>query len=518
MFPGVHAQSMPDKPAVVMAGSGRVITYRELDENSARLARALHDSGLRTGDVVAMLSDNVAECFEIYWAALRSGLYITAVNRHLTAAEVAYILDDSDAKVVIASAGIAELAQAVVPLAPRVERWLGFGGQIRGYQSYEAALASAGARLGDQPRGSDMLYSSGTTGRPKGVKVPLLPLSVDQPGEPLTTVTGKLFGIGESDVYLSPAPVYHAAPLRWCGVIHAYGGTVIMMEKFDPEAMLATIDKYQVTLTQVVPTMFVRMLQLPADARERYELSSLRVALHAAAPCPPEVKRAMVDWWGPIVFEYYGATEGNGLTVIGTPDWLDRPGSVGRSMLGPVHICDDNGTELPVGEVGTVYFERETVPFEYHKDPEKTAAAQHPAHPTWTAVGDLGYVDGDGYLYLTDRKSFVIISGGVNIYPQEIENVLTLHPVVFDVAVIGVPDPVMGQQVKAVVQLRPGVPARTELAADIIDYVRDRVAHYKAPRSVDFVDRLPRTDTGKLIKRQLEQRYTTTPAAAAAPN
>ncbi|MFE2996963.1 acyl-CoA synthetase [Nocardia sp. NPDC059246] len=513
MFPGVHALSTPDKPAVVMAGTGRTITYRELDENSARLARVLHDLGLRPGDVLAMLSDNSPECFEIYWAALRSGLYITTINRHLTAPEVAYIVDDSDAKAVIASAGIADLALAVRESAPEVEHWFAFGGPVAGYHSYEDALAAAGERLSEQPRGADMLYSSGTTGRPKGIKPPLPELTVDQPGDPLTMALGKLFGINASDVYLSPAPIYHAAPLRWCGVVQAYGGTVVVMEKFGAEEFLRAIEQYRATVTQVVPTMFVRLLQLPAETRSAYDLSSLRLAVHAAAPCPPEVKRAMIDWWGPIVAEYYGSTEGNGLAVISAAEWEKKPGSVGRSILGPVHVCDEDGTELPAGEVGAVYFERETLPFEYHKDAEKTAAAQHPEHPNWTAVGDLGYVDEDGYLFLTDRKSFVIISGGVNIYPQEVENVLTMHPAIFDVAVIGVPDPVMGQQVKAVVQLHPGVARSDDMAEEIIDYARDRVAHYKAPKSVDFVESLPRTATGKLVKRELEKLYSSASSA-----
>ncbi|MGQ4618626.1 AMP-binding protein [Nocardia sp. R7R-8] len=507
MFPGVHALSTPDKAAVIMSGSGRMITYRELDDNSARLARVLHDRGLRKGDVIAMISDNAPECFEIYWAALRSGLYVTAVNWHLTPSEAAYIVDDCDAKVVLASAGVAELAAAVQALAPRVEHWMAFGGEIDGYRSYAGELAGAESRLAEQPRGADMLYSSGTTGRPKGIKPPLLPITVDQPGDPLTMAAGQLFGMNKEDIYLSPAPVYHAAPLRWCGIVHAYGGTVVMMEKFGAEDMLRAVEKHRVTVTQVVPTMFVRMLQLSADTRDRFDHSSLRLVIHAAAPCPPEVKRAMIDWWGPILIEYYGSTEGNGLAVITSQEWQQKPGSVGRSILGPVHICDDSGRTLATGEVGTVYFERETLPFSYHKDPEKTAAAQHPEHPNWTAVGDLGYVDEDGYLFLTDRKSFVIISGGVNIYPQEVENVLALHPAVFDVAVIGVPDAEMGQQVKAVVQLNPGVARTEEMAAEIIEYVRQRLAHYKAPRTVDFVDSLPRTATGKLVKRELTKLY-----------
>jgi fatty-acyl-CoA synthase len=355
-----------------------------------------------------------------------------------------------------------------------------------------------------------MLYSSGTTGRPKGVRPALLPIQVDQPGDPITGLLAQAFKVGPDDVYLSPAPIYHAAPLKWSGAVQSLGGTVVMMEKFDAEQALAAIERHQVTIGQFVPTMFVRMLQLPADVRARYDTRSLRLAVHAAAPCPPEVKQAMLDWWGPILFEYYGATEQHGLYFISSQEWLERRGSVGRGGIGVAHICDDAGREVDAGVVGSVYFERETLPFQYHKDPDKTAAAQHPDHPNWTTVGDLGYLDGEGYLYLTDRKSFVIISGGVNIYPQEVENVLTLHADIFDVAVIGVPDAEMGQAVKAVVQLKDGVDPSPELADALIDYVRERIAHFKAPRSVDFVDSLPRSATGKLVKRELEKRYART--------
>ncbi|MCW2856586.1 MAG: AMP-binding protein [Marmoricola sp.] len=507
MFPGTHAATNPEKPALIMAGSGRVLTYGQLEDRSARLARALHDLGLRKGDVFAMLSDNAAEALEVYWAALRSGLYVTAINHNLAPDEAAYIVNDCDARIVIASAGVRPLAEAISGDTPQITHRFAFGGEITGHGSYEELLAGAGEPLADMPRGSDMLYSSGTTGRPKGVKPPLLPIQVNEPGDPLTGLAGVAFGLNPDDVYLSPAPIYHAAPLRWCGIVHAHGGTVVMMEKFSAEAALDAIAEHGVTVLQMVPTMFVRMLQLPADVRDVADTSSLRLAVHAAAPCPPEVKQAMIDWWGPILLEYYASTEGNGMALISSPEWLARPGSVGRSVLGPVHVCDDEGVELPAGEVGAVYFERETVPFEYHKDPEKTAAAQHPSHPTWTAVGDLGYVDEDGYLYLTDRKAFMIISGGVNIYPQEIENVLTLHPAIFDVGVIGIPDAEFGEQVKAVVQLKEGFTASDELATELISYVRERLAHYKAPRTVDFAESLPRTPTGKLVKGELKKRY-----------
>jgi fatty-acyl-CoA synthase len=509
MFPGTYAVTTPDKPAVIMAGTGRQMSYRDLDDSSRQLAVALADLGLVKGDVIAMVSDNAAECFTIYWAALRSGLYLTAVNFHLTAGEAAYIVEDCGAKVLFASGDLGELAEQVRALVPGVEHAYSFGAELNGFDSYADFLASAGDRtLASQPRGSDMLYSSGTTGRPKGIKPPLLPIQVHEPGDPITGLLGSAFGVTADEVYLSPAPIYHAAPLRWCGAIQAHGGTVVILERFKADRMLAAIQQYGVTAVQVVPTMFVRMLQLPDDERASYDVSSLRLAIHAAAPCPADVKQAMIDWWGPILVEYYSSTEACGFTVINSQEWLTKRGSVGRSILGPVHICDDTGSELPSDEAGLVYFERDVRPFEYHNDPAKTKEAEHPDHGNWTTVGDIGYVDTDGYLFLTDRKSFVIISGGVNIYPQEVENALTLHPAVFDVAVIGVPDPAMGQQVKAVVQLRDGIEPTDDLAEQLIEHARTKVAAFKAPKTVDFVDVLPRTPTGKLVKRELVARYT----------
>ena len=508
MYPGTHAAAAPDRPAVINAETGHIVAYGDLDENSATLASALHELGLRTGDVIALISDNVPQAFEIYWAAIRSGLYITLINWHLTAEEAGYILSDSGARVVIASGGVADLAEQVIPLAPEVEHRYAFGAAVRGYESYADLIASAGPRLVDQPRGSEMLYSSGTTGRPKGIKPRLALLQVDEPGDAITGLLAHGFGFTEADVYLSPAPVYHAAPLKWCAGVHSLGGTVVIMDRFDAEKSLAAIDRFKVTALQMVPTMFVRLLQLPENVRNRYDTSSLRLAVHAAAPCPPDVKDAMIAWWGPILTEYYGATEGHGITLISAPEWRTKRGSVGKAALGVVRICDDDGVELPVGAPGVVYFERDEAPFIYHNDPEKTSESRHPGHDNWSTVGDLGYLDDDGYLFLTDRKAFMIISGGVNIYPQEIENVLTLHPQIHDVAVIGVPHPEMGQEVKAVVQLRDGVEGSDDLAAVIIGYVRERLAHFKAPRSIDFVDELPRSATGKLVKRKLQARYT----------
>lgn len=505
MYPGSHATQNPDKPAVIMAVSGRTVTYRELDDRSAALAAALRGIGLVEGDVVAMLSDNAAECFEIYWACMRSGLYITPVNRNLTADEVAYIVDDSGARVLIASAAVAELAAKVRSVVP-VAHAYAFGGKIGGFESYAALLDFSDARLTDQPRGSDMMYSSGTTGRPKGVRQAMLPIQVDQPGDPIAGLLGGAFKVGPDDVYLQPAPIYHAAPLKWAGAVHGLGGTVVMMEKFDAEESLSLIEEHGVTVAQFVPTMLVRMLQLPEDVRMRYDVSSLRLAVHAAAPCPAEVKQAMIDWWGPVIFEYYGSTEQNGITFISSPEWLQKRGSVGKAMIGVAHICDDEGVELPAGEVGTVYFEREARPFEYHNDPQKTRDATHPFHDTWTSVGDLGYLDEDGYLFLTDRKAFTIITGGVNVYPAEIEAVLTLHPQLYDVAVIGTPDQEMGQVVTAVVQVKDPGDATPDVAQQIMDYARERVAHFKVPRRVVFLDEIPRLPTGKLVKREIERR------------
>jgi fatty-acyl-CoA synthase len=508
MYPGKYAALTPDRPAVVMADTGETLSYAQLEERSVRASRLLHDRGLRRGDTFALLAENSLPYYETYWAALRSGLYLTAINHHLKPAEIAYIVNDCGAKLLIASAAKAEQATAIVEETPAVATRIAFGGAIDGHEDYDTLLAAAGTEpLPDNRVGRDLLYSSGTTGRPKAVKMPLPERRVDEPGDPFVQVFGTMYGFDTDTVYLCPAPLYHAAPLRFGGFVHALGGTVVILPAFDPAAALAAIERYRITHSQWVPTMFVRMLKLPAEEREAHDLTSHRLAIHAAAPCPVEVKQAMLDWWSPILHEYYAATEGNGVTMIGPQDWLGKPGTVGTAKLGVLHICDDDGAELPTGEPGLVYFERDELPFTYHNDPGKTKGAQHPRHENWTTTGDIGYLDEDGYLFLTDRKAFMIISGGVNIYPQEVENVLTLHPKVLDIAVIGIPDPEMGERVKAVVQPAPGVTPGPELEREILDYVRERVAHFKAPRSVDFVDELPRTATGKLQKHKLRARY-----------
>ncbi|RYJ05792.1 MAG: acyl-CoA synthetase, partial [Actinomycetales bacterium] len=372
---------------------------------------------------------------------------------------------------------------------------------------YEQAIADTSDEpLADEPRGTDMLYSSGTTGQPKGIKAPLPPRQVSEPGDPFASVFGPIFGFDTDTVYYSAAPTYHAAPLRFGGMVTMFGGTLVMSRRFDAETSLAIIEKHGITHSQWVPTMFVRMLKLDADVRARYDVSTQKVAIHAAAPCPVDVKQQMIDWWGPILFEYYSSTEANGITLIAPQQWLSKPGSVGRAGLGIIRICGPDGEELAPGETGTVYFERDELPFRYHNDDAKTAAAQHPKHPTWTTTGDIGHVDEDGFLFLTDRAAFMIISGGVNIYPQEIENALALHPAILDVAVIGVPHDELGQAAKAFIQPAEGVDGSDELASEILASLDGVIATFKRPRSVEFVDSLPRTATGKLVKGKLSSR------------
>ncbi|MGH3199910.1 MAG: acyl-CoA synthetase [Streptosporangiaceae bacterium] len=504
----MYAAEAPDRIAAVMAGAGETLSYGELERRSVQLAHVLHEAGLRPGDAVALLTENSLRAFEVYWAALRSGLYITAVNYRLKPDEVGYIVSDSGATALIVSAEQAATAEAITGLTGEVRLRLAFGGPVEGHESYEETIAAASAApFADQPRGATMLYSSGTTGRPKGVRPALPDIQVSEPGEALAALAGQFFGVNRETVYLSPGPIYHAAPLRWCGAIQALGGTVVMMKRFDAEQTLQAIQDRHVTHAQFVPTMFVRMLQLPPGNRDGYDISSLRVAIHAAAPCPVEVKQKMIAWWGLILVEYYAGTEGNGMTAVDSATWLTKPGTVGRAIYGTVRICADDGAGLPAGQVGGVYFERDEVPFAYHNDPDKTRAAQHPAHPAWTTLGDIGYLDQDGFLFLTDRKAFTIISGGVNIYPQETENVLALHPAVYDVAVIGVPDPEMGESVAAFVQPAPGAVPGPELEQEIIAFVKSKIAGFKAPRTVRFVDSLPRSEAGKLMKGELKARY-----------
>ncbi|HSG88268.1 MAG TPA: acyl-CoA synthetase [Pseudomonadales bacterium] len=507
MYPGHWAKVKPDATAAINARTGAILTWAELDAGSNRIVNWLADHGLVPGDHVALFMENNLRFFEIAWAAFRSGLYITCINRYLNAEEAAYIAGDCEARVLFASKAREDVARELPALCPGVEHFLMSDGVIDGWAPLEASVAdSPTTPRGNEPAGDSMLYSSGTTGRPKGIKRPLTGLSIREGTRINPALIGQ-YHFEEESVYLCPAPLYHAAPFAFSMGAQSLGATVVMMEKFDPVEALSLIESHHITHSQWVPTMFVRMLKLDPAERTRFDLSSHRVAIHAAAPCPVEVKRQMIEWWGPILYEYYAGTEGNGSTFITSPEWLTHPGSVGRAATGVLHICDEDGTELPVGEPGLIYFEQEVRPFEYHKAPDKTAACEHPDHPNWTALGDVGYLDDEGYLYLTDRKAFMIISGGVNIYPQEVEDALVLHEKVADVAVFGVPHEEMGEEVKAVVEVAEGETAGPELEAELIAFARAKLAHYMVPRSVDFIDEMPRLPTGKLYKRILRDRY-----------
>ena len=419
MYPGHWAEIKGESPALIMAGTGARMSWQALDEHSNRIARLFRDCGLETGDHVALIMENRIDYLAVGWAAFRSGLYITCINRYLTTEEAAYIVEDSGSRVVVASAAVVDPDDLTAQIPGCPNRFLA-GGEADGWRSFEAAAEAMSSQpLAEEPMGDSMLYSSGTTGRPKGIKRPLSGRSVSE-GIPGVDQAGP-YGFDEHSIYLSPAPLYHAAPFGYCMRTLALGGTVVIMEKFDPELALEYLDRYRITHSQWVPTMFVRMLKLPEEVRSRYDLSSHRCAIHAAAPCPVEIKKQMMDWWGPIIWEYYAGTERNGSTVISPEEWLAHPGSVGRARSGVIHICDETGAELPTGESGLIYFEQPVRPFVYHNAPEKTAESAHPEHENWTALGDVGYLDGEGYLYLTDRKAFMIISGGVNIYPREIE-------------------------------------------------------------------------------------------------
>ncbi len=498
-----------------MAGSGEIQTYAELDARSNQLAHLFRSAGLQRGDHMALFMENQIHYMEIVWAALRSGMYITAINSYLTTPEVAYIIDDCEAQLVITSEAKAAVANEIdASTTPRIDRWLMtdlVSGLATGlpFEDYESAISGFPTTpIDDESPGTSMLYSSGTTGRPKGIKRPLPAHTIDEMDPRTEANMQTLFGYSSAMTYLSPAPMYHAAPLAFVTPVHRLGGTVVIMEKFDPVEALRAIETHSVTHSQWVPTMFIRMLKLDESIRTTFDLSSLEVAIHAAAPCPVPVKRQMIEWWGPVLLEYYAGTEGNGSTFINSEQWLQKPGSVGQAPPGTLHICDPEGNEVPAGEEGGVYFSG-GAQFEYHNAPEKTADATLPGGRT--TLGDIGYMDEDGFLFLTDRKAHMIISGGVNIYPREIEDLLIAHPAVADVAVFGVPDPDMGEQVKAVIQPATGTDIEGEagdaLVTEIMEFARAGLAHYKCPKSIDFEAELPRLPTGKLYKRILRDRY-----------
>jgi acyl-CoA synthetase (AMP-forming)/AMP-acid ligase II len=487
--------------AAATAADGTGLTFAQLDDESRRLATLLEARGLQAGDTVAILLENIPRYLSAAWGALRAGLRIVPVNWHLSAAEAVYVAGDSGARALITSATLAPLASEIVASSPVLETRLVTGGPADGFEDFDAALgASSPERAAAEAGGQIMFYSSGTTGRPKGIKrtLPPAPFGSEQA---LETILAGLYGFGRDTVYLCTGPLYHAAPLGWSLGAQGLGGQVVVMPRFDPEACLAMIERFRVTHVQFVPTMFVRMLKLAPEIRARYDLSSLRRVVHAAAPCPVDVKRSIIGWLGPIVDEYYAASEGNCYFAIGSEEWLAHPGSVGRPLLGTPHILDDEGAELGAGEVGQIWIEGPRV-FEYHNDAAKTAGAFNDRD--WSTLGDLGHVDADGYLYLSDRRTDLIITGGVNVYPREIEDALAMHPAV---AVIGLPDPEMGQEIRAIVQPAPGVTAGPELEQELIEHCAARLARFKRPRHVDFVADLPRLPSGKILRRLVRDTY-----------
>ena len=504
MHPFLHARTNPDKPAYIMAGTGETVTYRQLDERSNQGAQLFRSIELQPGDGIAFFIENHPRYYELLWAAQRSGLRFTCISSKLTVDEVAYILDDCGARAFVASAELMPVAAPAAALSS-CKRLYVLGDAVGDFESFEAARATQPTTpIADETAGTAMLYSSGTTGRPKGVKrAGVVDPDIAAPNT-LAVLGTALYGWTADTVYLSPAPLYHAAPLGWSMAVQSIGGTVVMMEHFDAEASLRAIEEFKVTSAQWVPTHFIRMLKLPEDVRTKYDLSSLSAVFHAAAPCPVPVKEAMIAWWGPIINEYYAGTEGNGFCVINSAEWLEHKGSVGKGLGAEVMICNDDGEPLPPRTEGMVFFAGGGQ-FEYHGDPTKTAESLN--KHGWTTLGDVGWLDEEGFLYLTDRKSFMIISGGVNIYPQEIENLLIGHPKVADVAVVGAPHEEMGEKVVAVIQPMDWAEAGPELAQELSTWLRERLSHVKTPRQIDFMQELPRHQTGKLYKRLIRDTY-----------
>jgi long-chain acyl-CoA synthetase len=507
MYTGKHARLRPLQPAFIMAGTGETVTYAELEARSNRLAHLLRNRGLKRLDHYAIFMENNSRYLEACGAGERSGLYFTCVNSYLTASELAYIVGNSESRILITSTAKLDVAREALKACPKVELCIvadGAGESERMVGLREATRGLPKTPISDECIGTAMLYSSGTTGRPKGI---LRPLPEQPPtGQlPMFDFLRNLWQYREGMIYLSPAPLYHSAPQAAVNLTIREGGTAIIMESFDPERYLELIERWGVTHSQLVPTMFSRMLKLPEAARKRYDLSSLEIAIHAAAPCPALVKAEMIEWWGPIIHEYYGATEGLGFTACNSAEWLAHRGTVGKVLLGDLHILDENMRPCPVGTPGTVWFKTATS-FEYFNDPNKTKEARSP-DGSMSTVGDVGYVDSDGYLYLTDRATFMIISGGVNIYPQECENLLITHPKIADAAVFGVPNADLGEEVKAVVQPMPGIEPCQALAEELILFCSQSLSRQKVPRSIDFEAELPRLPTGKLYKRLLRDRY-----------
>ena len=498
MYAASTARSDPKKPAIIHSTSGKIHSFAEYEARANQLAHLCRDMGLGHRGHIAQLMENCLEFAEIGGAAVRAGLYYTSISAYLSADEIAYIVSDSQSRLLVASAGLGDVIKSLPQICPNVERFLLVGGTAEGWESYEDAIASyPDTPIADEMLGGVMLYSSGTTGRPKGI---IRALPDQPPGAPqmIVEMGFKLFGFHEDMIYLSPAPLYHSAPQVALNSLLRKGMTNLIMERFDAEEFLHLVEKYKVTHTQVVPTMLIRLLKLPEAVRTKYDVSSLQSIVHAGAPCPIAIKEQAMEWFGPIINEYYGATEGNGLTWCTPSDWLAHKGSVGKPIMGTLEIRDENGNPCPVGESGQVWFGGAS-DFEYFNDDNKTKEGRD--NQGFSTVGDIGYVDEEGFLYLTDRSSNMIISGGVNIYPQEVENILAPHALISDVAVLGIPHDEFGEEVCAFIQLEDSAMANDELAQQFIQYCRDRLAHFKCPRSIRFVSELPRTETGKLLKR-----------------
>ena len=507
MYPGEYAHTRADQPAFIMAGTGEAVTYAELEDRSNRLAHFLRGVGLKRLDHYSIFMENNAHYVECCAAGERSGLYFTCINSYLTPDEVAYIVNNSESRVLIFSEEKRAVATEALKQCPNVEVAVIVDGPGDGAAIHNLGEATKGlpaTPIPDEWLGTSMLYSSGTTGRPKGI---LRQLPEQPPAEqlPAFDFITKMWRYREGMTYLSPAPLYHSAPNGAVAFTIRVGGTAIIMERFDPEHYLQLVERYRPTHSQLVPTMFWRMLKLPEAVRKKYDVSSLEVAIHAAAPCPVQVKEQMIDWWGPILLEYYSATELLGFAVCDSEQWLSHRGTVGEVVAGEVYVLDENMQPVAKGEPGTLWFKTMSE-FAYFNDPVKTTESRSP-DGTMTTVGDVGYVDDDGYLYLTDRSTFMIISGGVNIYPQESENLLITHPKVADAAVFGVPNEDLGEEVKAVVQPMPGVVDGQELADELLAFCGEHLSRQKVPRSIDFAAELPRLPTGKLYKRLLRDRY-----------
>jgi fatty-acyl-CoA synthase len=502
--PDDYADRVPDSPAVVVPTTGQQVSYRVMVDRSKQLANVFRERGLRPGDHVAIFLTNMPEYFEVVWAARRAGYFYTAISWHLTPGEVRYMLENSGAKALVVSADLADVAGQAARDLPHLALRLLIGADRPGWENYAEVVAKAGtAPAGPEIEGQAMLYSSGTTGRPKGIvhaRVNLERRFGDVSGDILWV---NRYALDSQSVSLTVGPLYHAAPLVSAMSTHRHGGTVAVLPTFDAEQTLKAIEKYHVTHVQFVPTMFIRLLRLPEEVRRRYDLSSLRAVAHSAAPCPVEVKRQMIEWFGPVIYEYYSATEAAGHVSIGSAEWLEHPGSVGRVAPGSVAVTDESGRELPAGEDGIIWFTRPASQFSYHGDPGKSASMYN--DKGWARMGDVGHLDSGGYLFISGRSDHTIISGGVNIYPREIEDLLIEHPAVDDVAVIGVPDAEYGEAVKAVVTLRDGYAGSPALEREIIDWTRTRLAHFKCPRSVGFADWLPRSVAGKMMKHRLTE-------------